>query len=221
MPHVRALVVGLFLASFLHVSADPNVRVSVTLHGDKIHDYSPVSMPKAAAILDLGDCEIAQGKTGTLCAVREFPYPVNFDPAESASHSPIRDNQAIGPVIPITPTDFKTQDIGWSIDFKPVVKDGLVCLQGTSTYSWWNKHNGSFFTKAVYGENTGPIYGEMKNPKTGKIERVLLSENKGDLPTFEQSITPFVLFAKPGKTYTVKLQRGTESIDATVKCEIL
>ncbi len=49
----------------------------------------------------------------------------------------------------------------------------------------------------------------------------LLTPNRAFIPRFETSNTPFFLFAKPNKDYHVKLQQGTEWIDAIIRVEIV
>jgi len=62
---------------------------------------------------------------------------------------------------------------------------------------------------------------DLKNPKTGKIEHDLITPNKSWMPVFQSSETPFFVFAKPGQSYTVKFQAGTESIDAAIQCDLI
>jgi hypothetical protein len=206
-------------------AADQKIKVSIVIEESKLKiPTGPGTINGIAGIPSqdgsLGSVTLKSGDAGKMESVREFPYPIGFDPVvESTRQTP--DGKMVDLVIPITPTGFKTENVGWTIALAPTLDKGLVQLAATATYTSLIPHQGAPLAHAVYGENSGPVYKDVPNPKTGKVNHVLITPNQADLPVFQKSITPFFVFAKPGKEYKIKLQCGSDWVDATVKCELM
>jgi general secretion pathway protein D len=84
-----------------------------------------LSQKKSTDLLNDPAVLVKSGEQGTLEAVREFPYPIAFDPPElvqAANTSPLAAAITQPPtVIATTPTDFKRRNVGTRLVIKPQV----------------------------------------------------------------------------------------------------
>jgi len=134
-------------------------------------------------------------KTGTMEGIREFRFPVEFEPPAS------KNDLNMGTVTPITPTKFETVNTGWTIRLSAKPQGKLIVLDGVADYVDVKLVNGG------YGEIAGPVYSE---------EGEVLTANKLDQPRFHTTTTRFHIFALPGKPYEVILYRGAGSGKHTI-----
>ena len=199
---------------------ESDVKVTLSMKG-KLTDRSKESTDKdgwigaAVTPIDLISGSLKFGQQGVLEQVRVFPYPVDFDAPENIKTTTYHDQPVIA-VLPTTPTNFARENLGWRVTIMAEKgKAGIVKLSGVASFT------SGTFSHGVYGENSGPIYKDVKNPQTGKVEHALISKNESHLPIFQTSVTPFFVFAKPGQSYVVKLQAGADLVEATIRCDLL
>jgi hypothetical protein len=198
-------------------------RLTITLKGsdlmnivespDELKDWDKAWASPKRREINLS-CTVKEGEIANMRVGQDFPYPVAFDQPKSLNVHLHEPDSVIPAVIPMTPTEFKTTPVGWNVQMKANVTNGFINLQSDAFFTK------AIFAKNVYGENTGPIYCSTED-SSGKKESALMSQNRGILPRFETSQTPFYLFAKPNKDYHVKLQQGNEWVDATIRVEIV
>jgi bla regulator protein blaR1 len=87
---------------------------------------------KGVSLLSAPSVTTQPGLKATVDIVREFPYPISFNPAKSFQNLPISSNS--GPVTnltayaPPTPSEFVTKDVGISADLMPTVHDDKIDL---------------------------------------------------------------------------------------------
>ncbi len=197
-----------------------DVRVTISLSG-KLKDWTKQSTDKHGWIgtpvshIDLAPVGLRFGEKGIIEEVRIFPYPIDFDAVETVEKTD-DNNQSLKYVVPITPTEFKTENIGWRVTVTVEKgKNGIIKVQGIANCTT------AALSHGAYGENSGPIYKDIKDPQTGTVDHALISKNESSMPIFQTSVTPFFVFAKPGQPYNVNLQSGSDSIDATIQCDLL
>ena len=127
---------------------------------------------------------------GVMEVIREFRFPVAFEPPEA------KDGGAHGLTAPITPAGFETVNTGWTIRLSAKPQGKLVGLYGIADYVEPDIVNGG------YGALAGPIHSQ-----DGK----LVSPNVLEQPKFQTTTTRFHVFAVPGESYEVELYRGAKS----------
>jgi hypothetical protein len=111
------------------------------------------------------------------------------------------------------PSAFDKQKVGWQIHYVVERGDKYVVLHGRATYTAI-----AMLPHGVYGEESGPITAQIA--KGGQTQTVVLADNQTRNASFQSTTTNFQIFALPGKTYTVQLQHGTETVDAAVTCSL-
>jgi hypothetical protein len=131
----------------------------------------------------------AEKPEGVIEVIREFRFPVAFEPPDAA-----RDGSSEA-VTPLTPTAFETVNTGWTIRVKARPQGKLVALYGVADYVEPELIAGG------YGPLSGPIYSE---------DGSVISPNMLQQPKFETTSTRFHIFAVPGESYEVALYRGAE-----------
>jgi len=199
-----------------------DVKVTICLSGE-LKDWSKQSTDKydgwggaPVSHIDFAPVSLKFGQQGVIEEVRKFAYPIGFEEPKTGISSTFQ-GKPVTLVVPMTPREFVTKDIGWSIVVTPDAgENGIVRLKGTATYT-----TATIGNHGAYGENSGPIYTDIKNPQNGKVDHVLLTSNASPMPIFQTSVTPFFVFAKPGHSYVVKLQACGKSIDAAIRCDLL
>jgi hypothetical protein len=105
---------------------------------------------------------------------------------------------------PLTPLAFETANAGWELRCSAEPVGDLIRLTGSLTYSEPE------LTQGVFGEQSKPIYATDK-------KNVLMTENVSRTVTLHSSISPFQLFAVPGKAYQIKIRQ----LDRWVRCKIV
>jgi beta-lactamase regulating signal transducer with metallopeptidase domain len=194
-----------------------DVKVTISLSG-KLRDWSKQSNGWGGGPvthIDLVPAGLKFGHQGVIEEVREFPYPTEFDEPKSDVSATFQ-GKPVTLAIPMFPREFVTKNVGWSISVTPEKgENGIVHLTGTATCTTATLSHGA------YGEKSGAIYKDFKNPQTGTVNHVLISKDESSMPIFQTSVTPFFVFAKPGQPYHVNLQSGSDSIDATIRCDLL
>jgi len=148
------------------------------------------------------------GQTAAIEISTEEVYPTRYSLAKSAPES--ADNSSGGnifPVTPATPDDFTEAPTGLSLECAPDIVGGFIEISGRVVVRWKESTTSS----ASVGEGIGTIY-------TGD-KRIVLTENRHDLPVFGSRATPFFVRALPGKTYTliVRGEKGPINIDITAE----
>jgi len=133
---------------------------------------------------------------------REYlSFPISYDPARR-----IDSNAAI----PMFPKTFTKVDVGWKITTcVEAEREGIVAIRGEATYTKPIPES-----QAAFGEETGPLYGE------GTFEGKKLIENRSISFSTVTTTTHFYLFARSGKSYTIPLKQGTETVNAAVTCTV-
>ena len=112
------------------------------------------------------------GQLANVEVIREFVYPIEFDPAETMK-SP---SSGAFPVTPIRPKKFATAEIGYVFDLKPrLLEDGSIEIEVSPKLS-------EFLGFLNFG---APITAQAKGA-FGKSKAVVLTENKLETPTFSR-----------------------------------
>ena len=122
--------------------------------------------------------------------IREFRFPIEFNPPEPA------DKDSKFPIIPTTPAAFETVNTGWTIRLSAKPQGKLIAVYAVADYVEAELLPGG------YGAITGPIYSEHGD---------ILTPNKLDQPKFQTTTTRFHIFALPGEPYEVTLYRGAKA----------
>jgi beta-lactamase regulating signal transducer with metallopeptidase domain len=173
-----------------------------------IDDSKPVRM----------EVEINPSKPATLEAIQEFSYPSEFEPAKMVDIK-----TGFVAAIPQVPKAFVTKNIGWTITLNLSLEKEVCSLAGESSYT-----SADMQESGVYGEKSKPIYTDdpwvlasvpESQRKNLRGQHALLSENIGFQPTFQTQTTAFVIFAEPGKEYSLRLLKGGDWIHATLRLE--
>jgi hypothetical protein len=154
-------------------------------------------MPKGykVTISGLGSCTLQAGAPlaqGALEAIREFRFPIRFEPPKSDGEDKVS---------PTTPSAFETVNTGWTVHLSATPHGRLVGIAGVADYVTAQLRPGG------YGPVAGPIH-------TNDGE--LLSPNKLDQPKVQTTSTHFHIFAVPGESYEVTFYRGDASEKHTV-----
>jgi hypothetical protein len=130
--------------------------------------------------------------------IREFRYPVKFDPPRAAE-----DGSLI--IAPLTPKEFETINTGWTIRLNASPSGQLIALSGKAEYVEAEMMNGG------YGAVAGPIY---------DAKGTLLTPNVVHQPKAKSTSTCFHVFAVPGEPYEITLYRGDKAETHTIKVSV-
>ena len=125
--------------------------------------------------------------------IREFRFPIEFDPPQAANGAPV--------ITPTTPAAFETVNTGWTIRLSAKPHGKLVAVYAVADYVEVEMIPGG------YGAIAGPIYTEQGD---------VISPNKLDQPKFQTTTTRFHIFALPGEPYEVTLYRGAKAEKHTI-----
>ncbi len=213
----------------LHASGQ-QVKVTAVIHGNNLKNWESLTHYSSDSVQAIAKTSVSQislnsvtlepGRPGELWSFTRFPYVVSYVPVQQSGleFAEPKAEKSVRTIPSLMPHEFASRDVGWTVQMTSKVDHGLIQLQGTSSYIEPS------YQQAVYGENPAPKTLAVKNSRTGQIEQAAVV----DMPAvfrrnviFQKSETPFVLFARPGKEYTVKLQCGSEWVDATITCELL
>jgi hypothetical protein len=137
-------------------------------------------------------CTAIVNGEGTLEYWRELRFPIDFEPPKA---------EAGAEIVPTTPSNFETANIGWTIHLTAKPMGKLISLYGVADYVNFK------FVRGGYGPLSGPIYAD-----DGKV----ITPNKLDQPVFQTTTTRFHIFAVPGEAYEVTLYRGEKAEKHTV-----
>ena len=136
------------------------------------------------------------GQSAKAERIREFIYPMRFDLPKLRS--------ATGELTPAAPTQFKTQNVGWTIDNLIVIPKGAFYMV-----------HGRFSETTFDGFIENP--GDGLRPITSKTGRIF-TDNRSRSPTFTTRETPFVVSAWPGRTYRLPLNLKQRGAVLELKC---
>lgn len=196
----RLLAVLLLLVAITvgHAGEKLAVSVSTTIHeGDKKGDcvLDPLSfMPGVKATANSGKIQA---------------FATEFEkPQKTKITSGLYTGQ--NAYIPFTPRGFTSVNDAWRIEYEATLDKDLIVLVCTATYNTVDS-----YTNAAYGEYAGPIYETINGKK------FLACQNKSISSTVNSSKTYFQIFAKPGKSYTVRLKQFDRWINATITCNLI
>ena len=98
-------------------------------------------------------------------------------------------------MVPTTPREFETLNVGWTITFTTKARGGLIDLYGVADFVE------AELVKGGYGALSGPITTDAG---------VLISPNKLEQPRSHTTTTRFHIFAVPGESHEVTLYRGNK-----------
>jgi len=152
-------------------------------------------------VSDLGKVKLSKDLEGTLELIREYHYPVKFDPPQVSKNS---EHQTI--VIPATPNAFAQINVGWTVHLKAWQVGKVVMLSASADYVDVKP------VKAGYGELAGEVKMENRD--------VTLTPNVMNQPLQHTTSSRFQLSALPGKTYTVLLYQGDKAVKKQVKVSL-
>jgi len=141
------------------------------------------------------------GREATVAIEQEFIYPAAYQPAEVTEFTR-KTFTGLYPVTPATPTDFQTRNLGYRAVLKAKPQGGFVVVQGTVSHE---KFIG--FIRAP-GEGISPIVDGSR--------KVVLTENRVDLPNFVRSETPIFIAGLPGVAQVIDLPGVPGSLTVTV-----
>ncbi len=144
---------------------------------------------------------VRPGQEAVVAIEREFIYPVAYRPAD-VSRLNMPTARGSYPVTPSTPTDFRTRNLGYRAVLKARQQGAFVVIEGSISHE---KFIG--FTRAP-GEGISPIMDASR--------RVVLTENRVELPNFVRSETPVYIVGLPGEAHVIDLPGVPGSATVTV-----
>ena len=130
------------------------------------------------------------GQEATVKISRVFIYPVAFDLPAAQARKPAgtaEENQAF-PVTPATPTKLSMRETGVSLTLTPRLRGPFIEVTGT-------------FTRTEIA-GLGLAAGEPFSPITDSSGKILLTENRAQLPEFEIKEAPVYFVGLPGVEHT-------------------
>jgi hypothetical protein len=151
------------------------------------------------------------GKEVKVEMLREFVYPNDFKLAETPrlrmSAASRQENfpatKGIFPVTPTTPTGFVTRDLGYTASLSVEPNGGFIVIKGMLTH------------EKFAGFSRAP--GEAISPLVDAEQKILLTENRVDLPNFVRSETPIYIAGLPGVAHVIDLPTIPAKI--SISCE--
>jgi hypothetical protein len=144
------------------------------------------------------------GKEMKVEMLREFIYPIDFEPAEmSTLKMAAATSSTVFPVTPTTPKKYATRDVGTSGTFTVEPRGAFVIIRGMLTH------------EKFAGFSRAP--GEAISPIVDGRNQVVLSDNRVDLPNFVRSETPVYIAGLPGVPHKIDLPAIPGSV--TITCE--
>ncbi|MCW1916682.1 hypothetical protein OJ996_24055 [Luteolibacter sp. GHJ8] len=133
-----------------------------------------------------------RGQEAKIEMLREFVYPDDFKPAETSRLTMEASKQkGIFPVTPTTPKRFATRDLGYTASLSVEPQGGFVVIKGLLSH------------EKFAGFSRAP--GEAISPLVDAGSKVLLTDNRVDLPNFVRSETPLYVAGLPGVEHVVDL----------------
>lgn len=178
-------------------------------------DFSPGSLanglPHSAEALTLsGDLVLKKGQRTKIEALREFPYPTEFDPPQyeprTAAGARPKALESRFPVTPTTPRKFEFRNMGWTLSELAVRPEGASLMV-------------SGVLRETVFEGFIRNAGEAFSPIVTDDRKVVLTDNKVLSPTFADRDTRFLTAALPGKTYRTLLNVRRPDTYLEVRCE--
>lgn len=146
------------------------------------------------------------GREAKLSQVKDFTYPSAYQlPAVSTLKVPASVSPRPYPVTPSTPTDFVTKKLGYTGSFSVTAEGGFVIIKGMIS------------NEKFIGFSRAP--GEAISPIKEADTRVLLTDNRVDLPNFVKTETPVFVAGLPGVGHKIELPGSEGSV--TITCEPL
>lgn len=164
----------------------------------------------AEAVTFSGELILKKGQPTKIEAIREFPYPTEFDPPQweqkGVAGAKAKPLEGIFPVIPTTPQKFEFRNMGWTLSELDVRPQGASLLV-----------SGIFRETAFEGfvRNVGEAF----SPIVSDDRKVVFTDNKVLSPTFTDRDTRFITAALPGNTYRTLLNVRRPDTYLELKCE--
>jgi hypothetical protein len=151
------------------------------------------------------------GKEVKIQMLREFVYPNDFKLAETprltmataSRQGNLPATKGIFPVTPTTPTGFVTRDLGYTASLSVEPNGGFVVIKGMLTH------------EKFAGFSRAP--GEAISPLVDAKNRVVITDNRVDLPNFVRSETPVYVAGLPGVAHVIDLP--TIPAKVSITCE--
>lgn len=139
------------------------------------------------------------GKEVKIQMLREFVYPNDFKLAQmpritmsaSSQQGNLSAKKGVFPVTPTTPTGFVTRDLGYTASLSVEPNGGFVVIKGMLTH------------EKFAGFSRAP--GEAISPLVDASRKILITENRVDLPNFVRSETPIYIAGLPGVAHVIDL----------------
>lgn len=144
------------------------------------------------------------GKEAKLAMTKEFIYPSAYQlPEVSTLKIPASTSPRPYPVTPSTPKDFVTKDLGYTGAFTVKPEGGFLVIKGMLS------------NERFVGFSRAP--GEAISPIRDAETRVILTENRVELPNFVRSETPIFVAGLPGVGHKIELPGIDGSVTITVE----
>lgn len=144
------------------------------------------------------------GKEMTVEMLREFIYPIDFQPAEMTTLKMAASTSAVVfPVTPTTPKKYATRALGTTATFTVEPRGAFVIIRGKLSH------------EKFAGFSRAP--GEAISPIVDGRNQIVLTDNRVDLPNFVRSETPVYIAGLPGVPHKIDLPAIPGSV--TITCE--
>ena len=141
------------------------------------------------------------GREAVVAIERGFKYPAAYNLAEFEGFTK-KTFTGNYPVTPSTPTDFRNRNLGYQAVLKAKQQGAFIIVQGSVSH------------EKFIGFSRAP--GEAISPIVDGSRKVLLTENRVDLPNFVRSETPVFIAGLPGVPQVIDLPGVPGSLTVTV-----
>ena len=145
---------------------------------------------------------VRPGKEASFAMLQEFVYPAAYQPAEVSPMLKLKTASSPYPVTPTTPTDFKHRDLGYRAVLAAKPQGGFVVVKGSISH------------EKFIGFSRAP--GEGNSPIVDASRKVVLTENRVEMPNFVRSETPVFISGLPGVPHVIDLPGIPGSATVTV-----
>ncbi|WP_035604130.1 hypothetical protein [Haloferula sp. BvORR071] len=145
---------------------------------------------------------VRPGKEASFAMQREFVYPAAYQLAELTPKLTMKISSSSFPVSPATPTAFTRRDLGYRAVLTAKPQGGFVVVQGSISH------------EKFVGFSRAP--GEAISPIVDASSKVVLTENRVEMPNFVRSETPVFISGLPGVPHVIDLPGIPGSATVTV-----
>ncbi|MCB1096077.1 MAG: hypothetical protein KDN22_10925 [Verrucomicrobiae bacterium] len=173
-------------------TTSPEVLVGITATPKQASANLGNTVKKSGEAIPAALAKTEFGKSVKIGRSRDFIYPTKFDLPK------IEDSV----LLPATPVDFTTEKVGMMMELTPERRSGLVLLKGTVTMT--------VMERMISAQ--GEIFLPISDSKT--------SMNKVELPVFRKYVTPVMLAAVPGKSYTIEIDSDDNDLKAQISVSL-